>query len=301
MATQLIFTAPSVQLRNLSNLWFQLSNNACNLKCKHCYLGCSPSNKAAFLPLEKVKNTLEEAKDFNIHEIYLNGGEPLLHPDINAIIRLSLKNTNVSILTNGTLLNDKKVRFLRQIEQNHDYELIFRVSIDHYIEAKNDDIRGKGSLKKALAGVSNLIRYGFNPIISVVNVWDEDPDSLKKGFFELLSSINFEPDDINIKIIPAIKSGEFSKNYQAYGENDLVTGEMMQNKDTSLFDCASTRVVTEDGIYSCPMLVNDPRGKLGKTLFDSSKKVFLETSVCYTCHKNDSCFLNNNWAGDFRL
>lgn len=296
MLTQINFKAPHIKLENLNNLWFQLSNYTCNLKCRHCYLSCYQSIKSDFLPLDKIKTALEESKSYNIKEIYLTGGEPLLHPDINAIIRLTLKHTNVTILTNGILLNDKKARFLRQIEQNHDYELIFRVSLDHYTESKNDEIRGKGSFKKTISGINNLIRYGFNPIISVVNIWQEDKSKIKEGFFEILKGLGLEPDEINIKIIPAIKTGEYSKNFEKYNENDIVTCESLQKVDFTRFDCANSRVIADNGVYSCPALVNEPRGKLGKSLSDSSKNVFLETNTCYTCQKNGINIFNNNWA-----
>ena len=296
MQTQLSFKAPSIELRGLNNLWFQLSTSACNLKCKHCYLSCMPSNKPRFLPLDKIKSGIEEAKKLQLGEIYLNGGEPLMHPDINNIIRMSLKLANVTILTNGILINDKKARFLRQIEQDHDFEIIFRVALDHYTEAKNDEIRGKGSFKKTVAGINNLIRYGFNPIISVVNIWEEDESSLKNGFFELLSTLNFEADDINVKIIPPVKAGEYAKNFQAYDENEFVTQEELEKVDSSKFDCANSRVISENGVYVCPMLVNDPRGKVGNTLADSSKRFFLEPNICYTCQKNQVKIMNNNWT-----
>ena len=296
MTTQLTFKAPSIELKELKNLWFQLTGSTCNLKCKHCYLSCSPSSKSNFLALDKIKTTLEEIKNLKISDIYLHGGEPLLHPDINNIIRLTLKRTNVTILTNGTLINDKKARFLRQIEQNHDYEIIFRLSIDHYTEEKNDEIRGKGSFKKALIGIENLIRHGFNPILSVVNIWDEDSDSLRAGFFELLSKVHFEPDDINFKIIAPIKLGEYAKNFGVYEENELVTNEKLEKVNSSKFDCASTRIVTSNGIFVCPILINDPRGKVGNTLADSSKQFFLEQNACYTCQLSKTGLFNNNWS-----
>ena len=140
MQTQLSFKAPSIGLRGLNNLWIQLTTSACNLKCRHCYLSCMPSNKPRFLPLDKIKSAIEEAKKMQVEEIYLQGGEPLLHPDINNIIRLSLKLANVTILTNGLLINDKKARFLRQIEQDHDFEIIFRVGLEHYTEADRKSV-----------------------------------------------------------------------------------------------------------------------------------------------------------------
>lgn len=296
MLTQVSFQAPSTELNKLSNLWLLISGYTCNLKCRHCYLSCSQTNKTrGFLNLDKIKTALEGVKNKDIEEIYLYGGEPFLNRDINNIIRYCLKITNVTMVTNGTLINDKKARFLRQIEQEHDYELIFRVSLDHYTEAKNDEIRGKGSYRKILSGIENLINYGFNPIISAVNVWNEDEKSLQEGFLKLLSKLDFQPTAINIKIIPVIKTGEYEKNYSSYGEDDIVTSEGIKKCDTSKFDCTNSRVITDSGVYACPALINDPRGKIGNTLAESSRKFYLEPNICYTCQSSNRNLLTNNW------
>lgn len=298
MSSMLCFQAPKVELQSLNNLWFQLSNTTCNLNCRHCYLSCTSSISKAksFLAIDKIKSAVEFARKEKIENIYLTGGEPLLHPDLNSIIRMSLAVCDVTILTNGILLNNKKTRFLRQVEQNFENELIFRVSLDHYLEHKNDELRGKGSFRKALSGIENLIRNGFNPIISAVNVWNEDTNELKEGFFRLFESIDFEPEDINVKIIPVVKTGEFSKNYSHYADTEIVTNETIKNCNVKSFDCASSRVVTDKGIYACPALVNDPRGKVGNTLDDSANKVFLEMNACYTCQKCNTGLLNNDWS-----
>jgi sulfatase maturation enzyme AslB (radical SAM superfamily) len=290
------FQAPAIELKELNSLWFLLTGFMCNLKCKHCYLSCSQTNKTkAQLTLDKVKTTLDSVKKEQLEEIYLYGGEPLLHRDINNIIRQCLKVCNVVLVTNGTLINDKKARFLRQLENDHSYELIFRVSLDHYTESKNDELRGRGNFRKTMSGIENLVNYGFNPIISAVNVWDEDETTMKEGFLKLLSKLDFQPEDINIKIIPAIKSGEFQKNFSGYSEDDIVTEEKIKKCNVELFDCASTRVVAEDGIYACPALLNDPRGKVGSNMQESAKKFYLEPNICHTCQTKNSNLFTNNW------
>ncbi len=297
MLTKSSFQAPYVEMEKLNNLWFDITGFTCNLKCRHCYLSCSPANKSRkFLNLEKVKNALSEVNKDDLEEIYLSGGEPLLHRDINNIIRHCIKYSNVNILTNATLINDKKARFLRQVEVDSDYEIIFRASLDHYIEQKNDEVRGKGNFRKTLSGINNLINSGFNPIISAVNMWGEDEVSFRQGFYELFSQFDFEFSEINLKVIPVIKTGEFAKNFNSYSENEFVTPENFEAGKTRCFDCANTRVVTDNGIYVCPALIGDPRGKVGEKLSDASSKFFLELNTCFVCQSANKKIFNNEWG-----
>lgn len=296
MALQLSFQAPSLKMEQFNNLWFQLSNTACNLKCKHCYLGCHPKyTSKSFLPIDKVKSALEATKKEDIKAIYITGGEPLLHPEFNNILRLCLKRAHTTVLTNGTMLNDKKVRFLRQLEDNYDYELIFRVSLDHYDEIKNDRIRARGHFRKAITGIQNLLKYEFNPIMSIVNYENMDEELLKENFEQVFDEIGFETEDINYKIIPCIKSGNYSMNYGKYTEDEIVYSKDLKNADIKNLDCATSRVVAMDGIYSCPALVGDSRGKIGTDLYDFSDRVFLEANTCHTCINHDCRMFNNNW------
>ncbi len=296
MLTNLQFQAPYAEMKKLNNLWFQLTGFTCNLKCRHCYLSCNPTNKTRnFLNLERIKKTINETEIKDLEEIYLTGGEPLLHRDINNIIRYCIKYANVNIITNGTLINDKKARFLRQIEIDNDYEIIFRISLEHYQEQKNDEVRGRGSYRKALSGIKSLVNNGFNPVINAVNIWEEEESQFKQGFFDLLSTFDFEPSNINLKIIPSIKTGEFAKNYSSYGENDLVTSESIKKSNPENFDCSNSRVIADDGVYVCPALINDPRGKIGETLSDAPKKFFLELNTCYSCQASDKKIFSNQW------
>ncbi|MBD3256743.1 MAG: radical SAM protein [Candidatus Lokiarchaeota archaeon] len=294
MLTGLNFQAPYIEMKHLNNLWLQITGLTCNLKCRHCYLSCNPTNKTKnFLNMDKIKKALEEVNRDDLDEICLTGGEPLLHRDINNIIRHCIKYTNVNIITNGTLINDKKARFLRQIEIDSDYEIVFRISLDHYKEHKNDEIRGKGSYKKTVNGIKSLVNNGFNPVINAVNLWEEDENEFREGFYNFLSEFNFEPSEMNLKIIPPVKTGEYRKNFSGYGENDLVTGEGECPAEN--FDCHNTRVIADDGVYVCPALVNDPRGKVGDTLSDSQAKFFLELNTCFSCQQANKKMFNNEW------
>ena len=277
-------SAPQVELKELKNLFFELSHKACNLKCKHCYIEKNPyKQEKDFIPLDKIKSALLQTKGENLNSIYLTGGEPLLHPDFNTILRMCLKFSNVTVMSNGVLINDKKARFLRKIDDENNFETIYRISLDHFDELKNDEIRGRGSFRKALGAILNLAKYEFNPIISVCNYYQESKEDLFKGFYELFKKHNFEIEDINLKIMPYFEKGDSDNFIEDF------------NFDKTKLDCYNSRVLSANGVYSCPALSNDFRARVGSDMSNYSKRTFLDTQKCAKCIKHFSKNQVNDW------
>ena len=128
------------KLKELNNLFIELTAKNCNQRCKNCYIDFPISkNIKDFIPDDLIKETLMQTKNENIECIYLTGAEPMTHPDFNGILRMCLKRTNVCICTNGSFINEKKARFLKRVEDESDYEIIFQLGTAHYDEIKNDD------------------------------------------------------------------------------------------------------------------------------------------------------------------
>lgn len=268
-----IIKAPCVNLNSLETLFIEMTAKNCNLKCPHCYIDFKDKKVKDFIPLEKVKHSLSVIERKNLKFIHLTGAEPMLHPDFNHILRLCLKYSSVLIHTNALSINDKKSRFLRKVEEENNlgHEIIFMISIDHYIEKENDIFRGRGSYRKAIHAIQSLIKYDFNPILAIVNHNNIDENELKNNFRKLCNSIGFETTDINFKIIPLIDKNKLS--------------EMPENIDFNnlSLDCSRSRTLTVNGVFSCPLLSSDNRGKCGADFSDFSKKNYLETACCSQC------------------
>ncbi len=276
--------APKVEMKELNNLFFELCYRACNLKCKHCYIEKNPyKQEKDFIPLDKIKQALLDTRGENLTSIYLTGGEPLLHPDFNTILRMCLKFSNVTVLTNGYMINDKKARFLRKIDDENNFETIYRISIDHFDELKNDEIRGRGSFRKALSAVLNLAKYEFNPIISVCNYYGESKEDLFAGFSSLFKKYDFEIEDINLKIMPY-----FDKNAN---EGFIEDFDIKKEK----LDCYNSRILSINGVYACPALSRDFRARCGSDMSNYSKKTFLDTKTCAKCIEHFSKNQANDW------
>ncbi len=263
--------APYVKMEELKNLFIELCYKACNLKCKHCYIEKSfYKQEKDFISLDKVKKALLDTRGENLNSIYLTGGEPLLHPDFNSILRMCLKFSNVTVLTNGFMINDKKARFLKKIDDENNFETIYRISLDHYDELKHDENRGRGTFRKAVNAILNLAKYEFNPIISICNIHQESRGDLLNGFYDLFKRYNFEIEDINIKIMPF-----FEKNHTTTAD--------IHSFDKTKLDCFNSRLLNSNGVFRCAALSNDFRARVGSDMKNYSKNSYLDTQKCATC------------------
>jgi len=91
----------------------------CNLNC----FGCNqyvPLAEKGFLDIEVFKKQIErlaELTQTRLERMLLLGGEPLLHPELLEFLSVSRElfpNTDITILTNGVLLNVQKESFWKQ-------------------------------------------------------------------------------------------------------------------------------------------------------------------------------------------
>ncbi len=268
-----IFQTPVCQLKELNNLFIELTEKNCNQHCRHCYIDFPLSKSVKdFISFDAVKEALADTKKEHIECIYLTGAEPMTHPDFNAILRACLKRSNVCIFTNGTFINEKKVRFLKRVEEESSYEIIFKLSIDHYDEVKNDDIRGRGAYRQTVHAVKSLVKYGFNPILCITNYYNEDKNVLINEFKKVCLKAGFEAQDNNFTI-------------NLYHDKTKQSEDFPELSWDSL-DCEYGRILTAKGIYSCPFLANDHRGRCGSDFKDYAKHNTLETSFCTTCIRN---------------
>ena len=268
------FTTETNSLTALNNLFIELTAQNCNRRCKHCYIDFPfQKNVKDFISIDKIRDALNDLKKENVQIIYLTGAEPMTHPDFNAILRLCLKKAAVCICTNASFINEKKARFLKKVEGEGENEIIFKLSLDHYDEMKNDEIRCRGAYRETLNAIKNLIKYDFNPIISVVNYYNEPEPVLVKEYKKIFDKIGFKISSINLQI------NQYHDRYKDWPENEII-------KADKKYDCSCGRILTKNGVYTCPFLSNDHRGWSGCDFKNFSVKNSLESEFCHTCAHN---------------
>jgi molybdenum cofactor biosynthesis enzyme MoaA len=276
--------APRVRLRSLDTLWFQVAGTVCNLACTHCFVSCSPTNKTHdHLSLDEVRGYLDEAAALGVKEYYFTGGEPFLNPDMEAILAATLSVGPATVLTNGLLLDRGRCARLAALSAGSDYSLDVRVSLDGFTPESNDAIRGEGVFDRAMAGIRNLAAAGLNPVLTVTEVNEENAtDAGKEHFFGLLRELGIEKP--RLKVLPVFRIGAEAERGGAYESWQRLREGDVPDGSWDHLQCSSCRMVTDQGVWVCPILVNEPEGRMGETLADSLDGYPLEHPACWTCH-----------------
>ena len=270
--TNTIYQTPICKMKALDNLFIELTAKNCNMHCKHCYIDFpTAKNVKDFININCIKENLAYIANKHVECIYLTGAEPMTHPDFNTILRLCLKITNVCIITNGSFINEKKARFLKNVQNESSNEIIVELSLAHFDELKNDEVRSRGAFRITMNAIKNLAKYEFSPIILFTNFYNENRNLIYKNIKTLCTKVNYEISEKYIKI-------------NSYTEADVIKEDKISKWEQ--LDCEYGRTLTANGVYVCPFLSNDYRGRCGTTLADYSQKNALETRFCQHCTQN---------------
>ncbi|QDU72331.1 radical SAM/SPASM domain-containing protein [Mucisphaera calidilacus] len=130
---------------------------ACNLKCKHCYAA------AGLKPLPNELSTLEgfalieNLRAYGVPALLLSGGEPLVRPDLLALVDHAVAlGISCTLSTNGLLIDDYVAQRLKRAGLKY-----VGISLDGLHET-HDRLRGKiGSFDKALAAIGRCQDAGL--------------------------------------------------------------------------------------------------------------------------------------------
>src|SRR5246127_3479443 len=199
---------PLLVLDHLDNLWFQIAGTICNLRCNHCFISCSPENRALdMMTFEEVLPHLHEAVQLGVKEFYFTGGEPFANRDLLKILEATLQVGPATVLTNATLLSRQVVTQLVSMRDASIYSLELRVSMDGFSPETNDPLRGPGTFKRIMRGIKLLLDGGFLPIITAMRSWPIERDEVELAKFKAcLIDIGYRCP--GIKLLPSLKIGQ---------------------------------------------------------------------------------------------
>lgn len=171
------------------NVCYMITSEQCNLACKYCFLGNNNAEKRSHFSLENMsKETADKGIDFFVHQIKLSGldteknkpvvifygGEPLVN--YNTLVYIAeklnsmrdsekcLKNLDMSMVTNGLLLTEKRALKLKELGVS------IAISVDGFTEKANSnrvDTSGRIVYSRILKTLDMCKRIGVDVSLSV--------------------------------------------------------------------------------------------------------------------------------------
>ena len=139
----------------------------CNLSCTYCNEYDAISKP---VPLDLMLRRLDKLADLGTSMITVSGGEPLMHPELDAMIEHTRRRGMIaSLITNGYYLNQERIERLNRAGLDY-----LQISIDN-VEPDSVSLKSLRLLEPKLQWLAEHADFGVN-INSVVGSGIENPE-----------------------------------------------------------------------------------------------------------------------------
>jgi cyclic pyranopterin phosphate synthase len=134
----------------------------CDLSCIYCTEKAVPRlSHNDILRYEEIQKVTKAAARLGVRSLRITGGEPLVRPDISALIELLIQVEgidDITLTTNGTLLKkyaeELKKAGLKRVN----------ISLDTFKDDRYKKITGKDKLEEVLSSIEVAQKIGLNPV-----------------------------------------------------------------------------------------------------------------------------------------
>jgi MoaA/NifB/PqqE/SkfB family radical SAM enzyme len=150
---------------SIAILQFQYDYN-CNFTCQHCDITrLRGKNKSRFFTIKDVEELSRQADEMGLAQIVITGGEPLVFPDFDDIVRaIDPQKFYIISDTNGWFLDAQKAKHLKNIGIDK-----IQLSLDSLSANEHDKFRGKaGAHQRAVKAIDASLDAGLDIILATV-------------------------------------------------------------------------------------------------------------------------------------
>lgn len=291
-----------VDPKQVEDLWI-IQGSVCDLKCKHCYTGSSPSNhRLEQITFAELRPHLDDARRLGVAKIYFTGGEVFVNEHVLrgdaarneefiASLRYALEVSPVEILTNGRRHIRSHFDVLRELRMKYGDRLRLRITLESPREAEHDAIRGRGTFAQTVETIGELGAMGFVPVITAERPFliEDDDAQIRDAYRRLFAERGVE---VEVTLIENVLEMGFqlvqiAKLGRAPSAEVFVTTrcfDALQKPKEGLM-CHFSRCLQKIGgelrYYPCPVIYDDERFELGRTLAESMRPVYVAHKNCY--------------------
>jgi len=283
----------------LEDLWV-MQGSVCDLKCTHCYTASSPTaNHLEQIAFAELRPHLDAAARFDVQKIYFTGGEVFVNDEVLRgkaqtndeflqSLAYALEVAPVEILTNARRYIRNHYQALGRLRARHGERLRLRVTLESPREAEHDAIRGQSTYAQTVETIQELQAMGLVPVITGERPFlsERNDEEIREHYQALFA----RPVEVNL-IENVLEMGhqlvQLSKEGRAPRPETFVTTNCFSilGKPAESLMCHFSRCIQKiDGAlryYPCPVIYDDPRFELGRTLEESFRRVYVAHKNCY--------------------
>lgn len=208
--------------------------NNCNMRCPHCFVSAGIVEKNE-LNVETILSVIGKIEKINgPTDIVVSGGEPLIHPGILQLLK-GLKGHNVSLFSNGTLINEDNYEFIADCCQE------VQISFEGVTQEVYERIRGRGNYNKALHAIELLKTTGIKITLAITIL----PSTVENVRDHLIPFVNsFEYDNLEIRLNDDIEMAGNALTMDFSGFDKFQVDKMMMSLVGQLQDMGVTKAAS---------------------------------------------------------
>jgi sulfatase maturation enzyme AslB (radical SAM superfamily) len=284
----------------LEGFWV-LQGSLCDLRCKHCYTASSSTNnRLEQISFAELAPHLNDAARFGVRKIYFTGGEVFVNEDVLLgrseqnhdlleSLAFALEIAPVEVLTNGRRYIRNHIETLRRLHDRHGNRLTLRITLESPEARGHDAIRGRGTFAQTTDTIRLLANMGFSLVIAAERpLLDGRSDQQLRESYQAL----FPGAAVELSLIGnMLEMGHQLTTLERRGESPQPEVFVTTNcfailgKSPEQLMCHFSRAIQKiDGAlryYPCPVIYDDPRFELGRTLEESLRRVYIAHKNCY--------------------
>lgn len=272
--------------------------NACNFNCPIC--SCSNRNRSEQLSFKDIEDIMIKSVRCGCKSVTITGGgEPLLHPQINEIIKLLYDlQIKIGLVGNGSVMNTLVDDSLRKI-------IWFRISSTDYLAKSTDP-------DKWFKGIENIVKketpidWAFSHVLTKDANYDLLAKIINFSNIHNFTHVRIVSDLLDLNNVPSMdivkeemKKRNVNDSIAVYqGRKDYTKGtkrclisllKPVVGPDGMIYPCCGTQYALENPSrdYEKSMCMGNARD-IDKIFKDQK---FFDGSVCSKCY-----YSNYNWA-----
>jgi len=186
----------------------------CNYSCRHCIVADGTNDSSDELSLETICSLFDQMVELGMYELWLTGGEAMIHPDFIKIVDEASKRGMyiARILTNGTFLTQEILDHFKELDQYPSFGISFDGIGTH------DWMRcHEGAEELSLAAMDLATQNGFH-VIPHMNVNRVTAPAI-------IDTCRILARDHGIKFVRLMPTSRSSRWDELAGPNEIITND----------------------------------------------------------------------------